>query len=383
MAGSAPDASCDFPPDDFAARLWRPDQVGVHLRRTDENASEIAELQELLGTPVGVEGLLTDLKWKLRRSLSGRLLGRAVARAWRFDRYDEKDPRWWPQGMTCAPEGAVPAGRDVVVTTWYSKELDAANHGSRVTFVDLTSRRYRHVLLVEPVRKDGRLVLKPLHIHAGGLAWIGEQLHVAATGRGFYSFDVADVMRVGSSHLSPDAFGISEDHQVSSYGHRYVLPVRSAWRAEVDAPAGQPKLRYSFLSVDSTTEPPLLLAGEYGRGTQSTRLARFRVDPRTGAPELGEDGVARPVEVDLRGARQMQGVARAGGRVHVSVSRGPWVPGTMLVGRPGAFRTHRRALPMGPEDLDHRASDDTLWTVTEHPWRRWIVQVRRSWFDQH
>jgi hypothetical protein len=30
---------------------------------------------------------------------------------------------------------------------------------------------------------------------------------------------------------------------------------------------------------------------------------------------------------------------------------------------------------MGPEDLDYDATRRRLWTVTEHPWRRWIVAL--------
>lgn len=373
------EGAATFPPDDFAGRLVHGAAMPLGLQRTDENTAEIAALGELLGAPIGLEGLLGQLKWRLRPSLSGRLLGRAVRRAWRFDRFDQADRRWWPQGMACAPQ-EWNTGRDVVATTWYSKTVQGTGHGARLTFTDLQSGRYRHVLLVDPVLREGRLELRPLHVHAGGLAWVGNTLHVAATGRGFFSFDLRDVMRVHDSHLSPEAFGIDEDHRVSSYGHRFVLPVRAAWRATTAA--GAEKLRYSFLSVDSASPVPALLAGEYGRGEQSTRLARFPLDVATGAPRAGADGQVRPSVVDLRGEPQMQGVAKAAGRLYVSVSQGPWKPGTALVGQPGAFARHARAFPMGPEDLDHRASDDTLWTVTEHPWRRWIVQAPRSWFDR-
>ena len=66
----------------------------------------------------------------------------------------------------------------------------------------------------------------------------------------------------------------------------------------------------------------------------------------------------------------------------MSVSCGPWTPGTILTGPPGALRPFRWAVPMGPEDLAYRAGDDTLWTVTEHPRRRWLVQMEREWFDR-
>ena len=77
----------------------------------------------------------------------------------------------------------------------------------------------------------------------------------------------------------------------------------------------------------------------------------------------------------------MQGVVLAGGRHHVSVSRGPWMPGMMAAGQPGSMRVRRWAVPMGPEDLAYWPSTDRIWTVTEHPRRRWIVSVDRRWFD--
>ena len=78
----------------------------------------------------------------------------------------------------------------------------------------------------------------------------------------------------------------------------------------------------------------------------------------------------------------MQGAVIAAGRYHVTVSHGPWMPGTMCAGRePGSMRVRRWALPMGPEDLSYWPSTDRIWSVTEHPRRRWIVAMDRAWFD--
>ena len=54
----------------------------------------------------------------------------------------------------------------------------------------------------------------------------------------------------------------------------------------------------------------------------------------------------------------------------------------MHVGEPGAWRAHRFAVPMGPEDLTWWPSRDELWTLTEHPHRRWLVALDRAWFDR-
>ena len=48
------------------------------------------------------------------------------------------------------------------------------------------------------------------------------------------------------------------------------------------------------------------------------------------------------------------------------------------VGRPGTFRAHRWATPMGPEDLLWWPETGALWSVTEHPRRRWVFAMDRK-----
>ena len=356
----------------------------VHLERSDENVHEIAALHEMLGEPAGLEGLLGDLKYRARRSLLPRILGRAVRRGIAFDSYDQRDLRWWPQGISTSADSSddevVGGGRRVLVTTWYSHEVDGVNQGSRLTFLDLDTLRYRHVLLVVPaLDEEGRLTLEPLRIHAGGIVWIGPWLHIAATSRGFVTAKVDDIIGVAGDDERPDDFGVHEG-RMSSYGHHYVLPVRFRYRAHADDPDA--RLRHSFMSLDKGSSPPTLVCGEYGRSGQSTRLARYEVDPASGMLVTGEDGFSRPSGLDAGGVRQMQGVAVVDGTYHLSVSQGPWVPGSVFTGVPGRLRRHRWAMPMGPEDLTYWPSTDSFWSVSEHPHRRWIFEMPRAWFDR-
>jgi len=357
----------------------------VRLRSTDENVAEIAALADLLGGAAGLDGLLDDLKYQARRVLLPRLLGRAVSSAVAFDDYDQRDLRWWPQGLSTSAdscdEEVVGGGRRVIVTTWYAKPVDGVEMGSRLTFLDLDTLRYRHVLLVEPrLGPDGRLSLSPVRIHAGGVVWCGPWLHVAATGRGFVTCRVDDIMRVEDDNAVAEQFGVLDDGRVASYGHHYVLPVRMAYRAFAEDPSV--RLRYSFLSLDRSARPPVLVAGEYGRGRASTRLARYELDPETLLLSTGDRGWSWPVALEDGGVPHMQGAALAGGRYHVTVSRGAWTSGSVYVGRPGELTPHLFAVPMGPEDLSYWPSTDTLWTLTEHPRRRWVCVMRRSWFDR-
>ena len=280
----------------------------MHLRRTDENVREIDALGTLLGGAVGVDAVLADLNRKASRTfvLGRGRLGRAVDWGFAWDREDRGDERWWPQGVSTSADASDTediGGKHVLAVSWYAKD----ESGVRMTFVDLAGLRYRHVLLVVPVLdQHGMLVLRPLRVHAGGVVWNGPYLHVAATARGLVTCRVDDIMRV------PDVRGTGayrlglRGQQVASYGYRYVLPVRFSYRAYADD--GFDKLRYSFLSLDRSTEPPAIVAGEYGRTGQSTRLARYHLEPDTLMLQTGD---GRAVAADR--ARRRRHLPDAGG----------------------------------------------------------------------
>lgn len=359
--------------------------VGVHLEPTEDLSRRIDALAESLGARVGVEHLLGDLKYRAHDSWVGRLAGRAVQRAIAWNSYDQRDRTWWPQGITTSADASVEGrigGRRVAVTTWYAKPVDGIKRGSRLTFLDLDTLEYRHVLLVDPTQDaEGRVGMDAVRIHAGGIVWTGPWLHIAATARGFVTCHVDDLMRVPDDNAFPDQIGLlgsPDAPRPASFGHHYVLPVRFTHRAHTDE--GHTPLRHSFLSLDRGGDSPGLIAGEYGRGGQSTRLARYALDPEGLLPALDGSGVSRPVLDDV-GLVQMQGAVLARGRHHITASRGPWWPGSVFTGAPGALRRRRYALPMGPEDITYVPETDTLWSVTEHPRRRWVVSMDRAWFD--
>ena len=85
--------------------------------------------------------------------------------------------------------------------------------------------------------------------------------------------------------------------------------------------------------------------------------------------------------LDERGLGHMQGAAIVDGRYYVTTSRGRWRLGAMQVGEPGAFRTHPRTLPPGPEDLCHWSDEDRLWSLSEYPGRRFVFAMDRDRFD--
>ncbi len=340
--------------------------VSIHLRRTDENVDEIEAVASQLGRRVGVSGLLPHLN---RQAELAPVPGRAVEWGWTWQPSDVRNRRWWPQGITTtadADDPVVTAGRRLVVVSWYAHEVDGEKHGSRITVVDLDTLRYRHVLLVEPVvDRRGRARLKPVQVHAGGLVWWGPYLHVAGTRRGLVSCRLDDLIRV--------------DDLDSALGYRYVLPVRFAYRAEHDE--GTEEMRYSFCSLDRGADPPELLAGEYATGDATRRIAHFPLDPETHLLSTTDDGRCSALRFHDSGLGHMQGVAVVGGTYYVTSSRGRFRHGTLYVGEPGRFRGFPGALPIGPEDIAYWPELDLLWSVTEHPGKRYVFAMRRGTVD--
>jgi hypothetical protein len=340
--------------------------TGVHLRLGDERADEVAALSSALGGRVGVAGVLADLN---RSATPVRTLSRAVTWAFGWDDEDARSRRWWPQGITSTADRDVSEeydGRRVLCTSWYSQDIGGVHKGSRVSFVDLAEDRprYRHVLLVEPVlRDDGTVDIRPVRIHAGGLAWYGDHLHVAGTARGIYSFRLDDIVRA--------------DDSVEALGYRYLLPVRFAYEAVADD--GVERLRYSFLSL-ARGPAPRLVAGEYGRRGRTTRLLSYPLDPATSLLSTTQAAEARPSGLPEQGLGGMQGAVVVDDTWYVSTSSGRYLPGSLHVGRPGAFRRHAGVLPVGVEDLSYWPSTDTLWTLSEYPGRRSVVALDRARF---
>lgn len=332
-------------------------KMGIHLVRREPDQASVRAVTERYGERVGLHGVVSGLN---RSAEPMPVPGRAPVWGFGWNAQDNHSTHWWPQGIStsadASPDGRV-GGREMLVVTWYSHASAPRKEGSRLTFVDLETLRYRHVLVV----RVGNSGLEPLKIHAGGVVWAGDQLHLAGTARGIFTCHVDDIMRV---EPSPE-----------TYDYRYVLPVRMTYRAGHDETVE--KLRYSFLSLDRGATPPQLVAGEYGVDGQSTRLARFPLDPTTCTLAGDENGVSQPLLLD-EGIGHMQGAAVVGEEYYVTQSRGRHRLGHLWVGRPGAFRPRRWALPPGPEDISYWPAKDQLWSLCEYPRRRFVFAMDRQ-----
>lgn len=338
-----------------------PDGVGSPrvpaLVRAEQHAAGVDALAARSGGRVGLAGVLAHLE---RHARQARTPIPGAVRRLTWDAADRRTRRWWPQGITtsadASPEGTV-LGRRLLAVSWYARQQPGTDHppGTRVSFLDLDTLRYQHVALVRAVTDlSGQVRTQAVRAHAGGLVWRGDWLHVAATRRGFLSFRLADMLQVDGE---------------------LVLPLREAYRPL--SPDDPEVLRHSFLSLDRRTTPPGLLAGEYARGDQPTRLVRYPLDadgrPVTERP--GPDGGDQliPTWTAAAGLPRMQGAAWVRDHLVVTTSHGSWAPGALVVGQPGAWRQHRWVLPMGPEAIAWSPAEDLLWTLSEHPRRRWLL----------
>lgn len=328
----------------------RPAQT-IHLRRTDEHARAIDALARKYGGRVGLDGVLANLE---RQARAVDAPGTLVSRAFGWEERDNHDGRWWPQGISWSSDWD--PGEGILATSSYAKASLGLAAGSRVTLVDHATLRYQHVLLVRPRRTLVGPRWRPLRVHAGGLVWAGPYLHVAGTRRGILTCLIDDVIEVAPS--------------AATLGHRFILPVRFAYAAA----AGN--MRYSFLSLDRSVEPAELISGEYGRGTMTTRLVRYRL----AGNHLAADsrGISPPSLFDGGGVSNMQGAVTVDGTWYITRSRGPATLGELHVGPIDRLVTHRDALPVGPEDITYWPAHDELWSQSEYPGRRYVFAIKRS-----
>lgn len=320
-----------------------------------------------LGVRVGLSGALQALDREARATTVAE--GAPGATGFTWDRADASDRNWWPQGLTTSAEAAAIAGRpwscdrQVVLSAWYAKQAEESGAATRISVVDLdTGRgrpRYAHALLVAPYRDKPSDALRhrPVRVHAGGLAWCGNRLLVADTRRGVRVFDLDDLVRLRSGAAQPRGFG-------------FALPQCGLWRA--GAQGDSRPLRWSYLSLDRTEQGALsLVAGEYVRGGEGSRLARFALDPGTGL--LLPTPAVEVVRTDLG---SMQGAVCVDGTYVVSASSGALRRGHLWTGKAGGpWTKHARELPVGPEDLSYDPATGRLWTQTEYPYRRSVVSL--------
>ena len=206
------------------------------------------------------------------------------------------------------------------------------------------------MLLVEPfLRDDGSVDVRPVKVHAGGIVWHGDHVHVAGTARGFSSFRLDDIVPRRRPATGPGSACAAT--RVDVFGYRYVLPVRFTYDAR--AAQGLTRMRYSFASLDRSSTPHALVAGEYGRDGQTSRLVRYEIDPATSLLRADDDGRATPRSswtTACPACRARRSWTAPGSSPPAAAGSGSAASGSA---GPGRLVERRHQLPVGPEDITY------------------------------
>ncbi|MFE5486090.1 hypothetical protein [Streptomyces sp. NPDC056527] len=384
-----------------------------------------------------------------------------LTRSFCFDDADNgnANSEWWPQGVTTVadadedqtwgdPEtGWDPADHKPMMVTWYNKDdwnddkkpddadsdgLNTERKGVRVSFIDSSTGKYAHVLLVYPfINASGNASYMSVRtsqhysssqynygsLHAGGIVWYGYYLYVADTNRGFRVFDLRNIVDLGA--LPADKWGTSknaigrQDGVYHAHGYRYILPQSDGWTNTacdtVEPPPGTPcdmqdndktceandvTPKTSYAGLDRSSSVRHITTGEWCEKAQVTdayttgRVIRRPMNASGGTPKLDSNGYWAadeayriPFNTSYTDNGGIQGAAVINGTYYLSQSRGS-SNGRLIVARPDTSTgrlvetSPRRVSAIGVEDLSvWPGSPNQLWTVTEHPGQRMLFSV--------
>jgi hypothetical protein len=252
--------------------------------------------------------------------------------------------KWYPQGI----DFGTWQGRRTLAVSWFRKDKTGRHLASRVTFIDL--ERSRHLDVALTVEGDGGDLL-PAQIHAGGLAWFGDRLFVAATGQGIWEFDLSDTRRLQGAParrvVGAQRRGVGAVALAAVRTHVHAVPLRCSFLGRV-------------FDTDGTSLPRVLI-GEY-REDNLGRIGEFTIPDDV-------DGSFDPLDESSPQIPCMQGAVQWGTRRFISQSRG-LKPGVLWDGDSAQLKRSDVPLPIGCEDLALDPEERMLWSLGEHPWRR-------------
>lgn len=400
--GLAAPASAQGPPtpSDFELREPQPDYMAA-VRELDADLNKS-----------GVQKLLDEANRNATTGDCNGLPGDAHEFCFQGDNGSEGDDQntqhWYPQGVTTVSDAVADelwGSKKPVLASWYNK---TGTKGIRVSFLDPTTKKYRHVLLAVPGFSEGDPTFRPLvdgdhSIHAGGIAWYGKNLYVADTHGGLrvfsmdYIFDIKDSPKGNiddKEHIgSYDPwFG---DQYYASYGYRYVMPQVDAYvNTDQGGACGSGGPRFSYIGLDRSTRPDRLVTGEYCNGSHDNngRVMTWDLDASTGKIKADSDGRYRADEAFRidddcgleKGCRRIQGAVSHDGSWYLTQTN---TDPSDRVG-PRLFRAKPNAetgvleivghtdTGTAPEDLSFYNSSGYLWTLGEKPGSRAIFSQK-------
>lgn len=327
------------------------------------------------GGALTISDVLGHLNRTGRSGISTRNAGRMENHDWvgfRWNDGDENVSYWYPQGITGSSDARADGrvdGRRLFLVSWYHKTDARPTKGARISLVDFTtpsSIRYRHLLLVTPTGSASEPSFGPVEtgsgnaLHAGGIVWFGDLLYVADTTQGFRVFDLSRIFELTNTD-DADRIGFSGSRS-DAHGYRYAVPQIARYRLASDSCT----IRFSFVGLDRSESPPVLVSGEYHADHANGRVARWALDPATGWL-AARDGRVHAVDGALAAQTRMQGGVTYEGVYYISSSSqtaSSW--GRLYRTRPG-LESAITAWPYGCEDLYVERDRSLIWTPAEHP----------------
>ncbi|MCB9704164.1 MAG: hypothetical protein H6711_19910 [Myxococcales bacterium] len=303
-----------------------------------------------------------------------------MKQAFGWDAKDHADKAWMPQGVSGsadATDDETIGGRKVVAVSWYNKPEyntnTAVDKGSRISFVDVTDLdagkvSYTHALLVDPYDNQGQPDFRPVRIHVGGIAWVGDYLYAVDTVKGLRVFDTTRLIKLDS--LDDEAGYDPETGKYRAYGHRYAIPQVGAYFLSDESCWH----RFSFISLDKTADVPSLITGEFHGTDIAGKLMRWPLDGQRLAATDPATGATQPYDVFFAQESDMQGGASIRGEWYMSSSGqdGSW--GKLYRAAPGQA-SEGYGWVIGPEDLMVADGGNTLWSASEFAGRRYVFSV--------
>ncbi|MFO0757547.1 MAG: hypothetical protein U0359_13710 [Byssovorax sp.] len=293
--------------------------------------------------------------------------------AFTWESGDQSVTYWVPQGLTGGTAGA----REYVIVSWHYDEAHIADDpnppasgdkGVRLSFADVSGLGgdvpYRHVLLVEPNAASGFV---SVNIHAGGLAFYGPYLYVADTSKGVRVFDTTRLMATSSAAMCSGQIG-KVGNAYCAYGYSYALPQVGGFYYPAGTHASC-RAKFSFLSLDATTNPPSLVSGEYDNDVSLgiySRLLRFPLDPGTSRLAADGAGAAHASEAFYAGNRNVQGAASVGGKFFLNATRYSGALSTGKVNQASkVYKASAGKWAYMPEGIHHAKGSGRLYVNTE------------------
>lgn len=208
------------------------DTKSITTEETTENTSAYLTLDKL---PLNRKGRNIKLKPGLKK-----MYGKAHT-GFLFNSGDNNTKDWRPQGIT----GTTVGGKKFVIVSWYGigkKGKQYHDRGGRISIVNVTNMdkiRYRHVLLVD---KDNNTFPG---CHVGGLALIGNKLHVADS-RGSKNSPLSD-----GNYDQVLVFDITKIEKIGTpiKKYEYILKMESSYNSPINP---------SYISYDKTDDKLLI-----------------------------------------------------------------------------------------------------------------------------